>query len=197
MAGSQLPSGTVIFLFTDVESSTRLMDDLGEEAYVDALTKHRRSCGTLSQRAAASRSTRKATPSCTPSATPLTPSRRSRSGQQALESGPVRVRMGLHTRRPQLSSAALCVSQRASETRRPFLCACWDQPRSPCNEAKKARVARLLGAADALREEMGYALWGLEPKQRARIAVALRGNEPELVAAQSEGRALALDDAVA
>ena len=37
-----LPSGTVTFLFTDVEGSTRLLHDLGAEAYADALAEHRR-----------------------------------------------------------------------------------------------------------------------------------------------------------
>jgi class 3 adenylate cyclase len=37
-----LPSGTVTFLFTDVEGSTRLLDELGEAAYAGALSDHRR-----------------------------------------------------------------------------------------------------------------------------------------------------------
>ena len=38
----ELPSGTVTFLFTDVEGSTRLLDELGAEAYAAALQEHRR-----------------------------------------------------------------------------------------------------------------------------------------------------------
>ncbi len=37
-----LPLGTVTFLFTDVESSTRLLHELGAEGYGQALAKHRR-----------------------------------------------------------------------------------------------------------------------------------------------------------
>jgi predicted ATPase/class 3 adenylate cyclase len=37
-----LPSGTVTFLFTDVEGSTRLLDELGPDAYTRALADHRR-----------------------------------------------------------------------------------------------------------------------------------------------------------
>ncbi len=37
-----LPSGTVTFLFTDVEGSTKLLHELGAEAYAEALTEHRR-----------------------------------------------------------------------------------------------------------------------------------------------------------
>src|SRR3981189_1263552 len=37
-----LPVGTVTFLFTDVEGSTRLLHELGAERYSDALVEHRR-----------------------------------------------------------------------------------------------------------------------------------------------------------
>jgi class 3 adenylate cyclase len=37
-----LPEGTVTFLFTDVEGSTRLLDEVGAGRYSDALTEHRR-----------------------------------------------------------------------------------------------------------------------------------------------------------
>src|SRR5262249_18266401 len=36
-----LPRGTVTFLFTDIEGSTRLLQDLGDE-YAELLTRHRR-----------------------------------------------------------------------------------------------------------------------------------------------------------
>ena len=38
---SELPSGTVTFLFTDVEGSTRMLDELGSEGYAQALAEHR------------------------------------------------------------------------------------------------------------------------------------------------------------
>jgi class 3 adenylate cyclase len=37
----ELPTGTVTFLFTDVEGSTSLLDELGAEHYADALAAHR------------------------------------------------------------------------------------------------------------------------------------------------------------
>jgi predicted ATPase/class 3 adenylate cyclase len=37
----ELPSGTVTFLFTDIEGSTRLLRELGPEQYADALQRHR------------------------------------------------------------------------------------------------------------------------------------------------------------
>jgi predicted ATPase len=38
---ADLPTGTVTFLFTDVEGSTKLLHELGAEAYAEALTEHR------------------------------------------------------------------------------------------------------------------------------------------------------------
>ena len=38
---TDLPTGTVTFLFTDVEGSTRLLHALGEEVYAAVLTEHR------------------------------------------------------------------------------------------------------------------------------------------------------------
>ncbi|HEU4911565.1 MAG TPA: tetratricopeptide repeat protein [Actinomycetes bacterium] len=39
---TDLPTGTVTFLFTDIEGSTRLLHELGSEAYAAALLEHRR-----------------------------------------------------------------------------------------------------------------------------------------------------------
>ena len=39
---ADLPTGTVTFLFTDAEASTRLLHELGTEAYAKALAGHRR-----------------------------------------------------------------------------------------------------------------------------------------------------------
>ena len=39
---SDLPSGTVTFVFTDVEGSTRLLDKVGAETYAGVLGEHRR-----------------------------------------------------------------------------------------------------------------------------------------------------------
>jgi class 3 adenylate cyclase len=39
---AELPCGTVTLLFTDIEGSTRLLQELGEETYVRALEDHRR-----------------------------------------------------------------------------------------------------------------------------------------------------------
>jgi hypothetical protein len=42
LAERGLPTGTVTFFFSDVEGSTRLLDELGAERYADALAAHRR-----------------------------------------------------------------------------------------------------------------------------------------------------------
>ena len=39
---ADLPTGTVTLLFTDIEGSTRMLQELGRETYVRALTEHRR-----------------------------------------------------------------------------------------------------------------------------------------------------------
>ena len=60
------------------------------------------------------------------------------------------------------------------------------------------RAARLLGAADALGEEMSYdAFSWFIGHQRTRIATVLDPNDAALAAVQFEGRALTLDEAVA
>src|SRR5947199_6199881 len=59
----RLPSATVTFLFTDVEGSTKLLHELGAEAYAEALAEHRRSCGMPALPGTVSRSTHRATPS--------------------------------------------------------------------------------------------------------------------------------------
>ena len=42
MVDRELPAGSVTLLFTDIEGSTRLIEELGETAYISALVEHRR-----------------------------------------------------------------------------------------------------------------------------------------------------------
>src|SRR3954452_13380676 len=99
---SDLPTGVVTLLFTDVEGSTRLLHELGDD-YADALQEHRRrlraafaghegievdtqgdaffvAFGRASDAVAAASD-----------------------GQRSLADGPIRVRMGLHTGEPRLT----------------------------------------------------------------------------------------------
>jgi hypothetical protein len=43
----ELPTGTVTFLFTDVEGSTQLLHELGAEAYAETLAAHRQVIRTM------------------------------------------------------------------------------------------------------------------------------------------------------
>ena len=101
----QLPAGTVTLLFTDIEGSTRLLQELGRDRYVRALTEHRRllreafgtqggvevemqgdsfhfAFGSAREAVAAAAAAQRAL------------------AEHVWEMGPVRVRMGLHTGEP-------------------------------------------------------------------------------------------------
>jgi predicted ATPase/class 3 adenylate cyclase len=98
-----LPSGTVTFLFTDVEGSTKLLAELGAERYADALAEHRR----LIREACASEGGVEVdtqgdafffafptAPGALAAASALT--------ERLAADGPIRVRVGLHTGTPLL-----------------------------------------------------------------------------------------------
>jgi predicted ATPase len=96
---AELPSGTVTFLFTDIEGSTRLLEELGER-YGEALTAHR---ATLRDAFAAHAGIEVDTQGdafffAFPDAREAV--RAAAAGRDALAPGPVRVRMGLHTGTP-------------------------------------------------------------------------------------------------
>ena len=98
-----LPSGTVTFLFTDVEGSTRLLHELGAEGYAEALAEHRRVV----------RETCRAEGGIEVDtqgdafffAFPTAPGAIAAAGgfTEALASGPILVRAGLHTGTPLLA----------------------------------------------------------------------------------------------
>ncbi|MGN6431572.1 MAG: ATP-binding protein [Gaiellaceae bacterium] len=95
--GADLPAGTVTFLFTDIEGSTRLIEDLGEDGYVDALAAHRRA---LRQAFAARGGVEVDTQGDAflyVFSDPSDALQAAAHGQEALASGAVRVRMGVHT----------------------------------------------------------------------------------------------------
>src|SRR5437667_7339741 len=96
------PVGTVTFLFTDVEGSTRLLHELGD-AYADALAEHRRLLRDVFARHGGAEVDTQgdALFYAFPDAAGAVDA--ARDGQQALASGPISVRMGLHTGRAQLT----------------------------------------------------------------------------------------------
>jgi predicted ATPase len=92
-----LPAGTVTFLFTDVEGSTRLLRDLGAAAYAEALAAHR---VTLRQAFRAHGGAEVDTQGdaffvAFPTAAGAVAA--ARGALTALASGPIRLRIGIHT----------------------------------------------------------------------------------------------------
>jgi predicted ATPase len=104
LAARDLPTGTVTFLFTDVEGSTRLLHELGDEHYAEALAEHRGLLrGAFAERGGVEVDTQgdafffafARVPDALAAA---------RAGQAALEGGPILVRMGLHTGSPLMTA---------------------------------------------------------------------------------------------
>jgi hypothetical protein len=58
---TELPSGTVTFLFTDIEGSTRLLQELGRDSYARVLADHERILRSAVQETMDKSSTRRAT----------------------------------------------------------------------------------------------------------------------------------------
>src|SRR5437867_1416083 len=95
----ELPAGTVTFLFTDIEGSTRLLHELGD-AYADALAEHRRLLREAFARHGGVEVDTQGDAFFY--AFPSGPEaiKAAGEGQQALSAGPIPVRMGVHTGRP-------------------------------------------------------------------------------------------------
>ena len=96
----ELPSGTVTFLFTDVAGSTRLLGELGDERFAEALAEHRRVIREAATRFGGHEVDThgdaffivfRAAPAAVDAA---------RAIGEALASGPISVRIGLHTGTP-------------------------------------------------------------------------------------------------
>jgi predicted ATPase/class 3 adenylate cyclase len=100
----ELPSGIVTMLFTDIEGSTRLIDALGEDRYIEALAEHRHH---LRSAFSANNGVEIGTEGDAffyVFADPGDALAAAARGQQALDPGPIRVRMGLHTGSLRLTS---------------------------------------------------------------------------------------------
>jgi len=93
------PTGTVTFLFTDIEGSTKLLHELGD-AYVDALAEHRRLLREAFARHRGVEVDTQGDAFFVAFARARDALAAAAEGQAALESGPIRVRMGLHTGEP-------------------------------------------------------------------------------------------------
>ena len=98
-----LPSGTVTFLFTDVEGSTKLLHDLGPDAYAKALADHRRALREAFTRQGGVEVDTQGDAFFVAFPTAPGALRAAADAQRALGDGPIRVRMGIHTGTPHLS----------------------------------------------------------------------------------------------
>ena len=94
---ADLPTGTVTFLFTDIEGSTRLIEELGEDSYVEALAEHRRVLREAFRAQGGVEVDTQGDAFLYAFADAGAALAAAAQGQQALASGPVAVRMGLHT----------------------------------------------------------------------------------------------------
>jgi predicted ATPase/class 3 adenylate cyclase len=95
----RLPQGEVTLLFTDIDGSTRLLHDLGD-AYADVLKAHRRCVREAFQRHSGVEVDTQGDAFFVAFARPEDAVAAAADAQRALASGPVRVRMGVHTGRP-------------------------------------------------------------------------------------------------
>lgn len=99
----ELPAGTVTFLFTDIEGSTRLLDELGSERYAEALAEHRRAVREAFDRHGGVEVDTQGDAFFVAFPTAPAALEAAADAQTALAGGPVRVRMGLHTGTPHLA----------------------------------------------------------------------------------------------
>lgn len=100
MVRHDLPTGTVTFLFTDVEGSTRLLLDVGDTAYAEVLAAHRRILRDAIAQNGGIEVDTEGDAIFAAFATAVGALTAAREAQAALELGPVNVRMGLHTGTP-------------------------------------------------------------------------------------------------
>jgi predicted ATPase/Tfp pilus assembly protein PilF len=98
-----LPAGTVTLLFTDIEGSTRLIEELGEEGYVQALAEHRRLLRAAFSEHGGVEVDTQGDAFLYAFSDPREALAAAALGQDALALGPVRVRMGAHTGEPRVT----------------------------------------------------------------------------------------------
>jgi predicted ATPase/class 3 adenylate cyclase len=96
----ELPTGTVTFVFTDVEGSTRLLHELGADAYMDALAEHRRALREAFVRHEGVEVDTQGDSFFIAFSTAPAAIAAAAEAQEVLAPGPIRVRMGVHTGTP-------------------------------------------------------------------------------------------------
>jgi predicted ATPase/class 3 adenylate cyclase len=100
---TDLPTGTVTFLLTDIEGSTKLLHALGSEAYAEALAEHRRRLREVFARHGGVEVDTQGDAFFYAFAEAKDAAAAAADAQETLSSGPIRVRMGLHTGTPHLT----------------------------------------------------------------------------------------------
>jgi predicted ATPase/class 3 adenylate cyclase len=100
---ADLPSGRVTFLFTDIEGSTKLLHELGPKRYAQALAEHRRVLREASSSHGGVEVDTQGDAFFVAFPDPKEALAAASRTQEALASGPIRVRMGLHTGSPHLT----------------------------------------------------------------------------------------------
>jgi len=103
VARPDLPSGTVTFLFTDIEGSTRQLHELGD-GYADVLAEHRRVLRAAFAHYDGVEVDTQGDAFFVAFARASDAIASAQAGQDALSGGPVRVRMGLHTGEPMVGA---------------------------------------------------------------------------------------------
>jgi predicted ATPase len=96
----ELPTGTVTLLFTDIEGSTKLLDELGAERYADVLDEHRRVLRNAFEQHGGIEIDTQGDAFFVASACATDAAAAARDAIAALGDGPVRVRIGVHTGEP-------------------------------------------------------------------------------------------------
>jgi class 3 adenylate cyclase len=96
---AELPRGTITFLFTDIEGSTRLLHELGD-AYADVLAEHRRALREAFVRHGGVEVDTQGDAFFVAFAKARDALAAANDARRALDGGPIRVRMGLHTGEP-------------------------------------------------------------------------------------------------
>jgi predicted ATPase len=94
---AELPSGTVTFLFSDIEGSTRLLHELGGDGYAEALAKHQALLREAFDRNAGVEVGTHGDSFFVVFQQPSDAVAAAEEAQRSLESGPIRVRIGIHT----------------------------------------------------------------------------------------------------
>jgi predicted ATPase/class 3 adenylate cyclase len=100
MAATPQPSGTVTLVFTDIEGSTRLLDNLGPEDYRNALVEHQRAVRDAFGGRGGYEVDTAGDGFFYAFATATDAARAVGEALEALDAGPVRVRAGIHTGEP-------------------------------------------------------------------------------------------------